>query len=607
MEEPPTSRKSGPLTWLAPTAITLACLGLLAAAGTWLAREQSCTVDEPGHLCAGLSYWPKGGQMLSTYNLYFTQKWAAWPLYHAGLRTPGEAIRRRLKMNSTWIGEELLFTESADPLKILAPARMMTLVLCLLGGALVWAWASRVAGAWGGAFAALLYASSPVVLSLGALVTTDMGAALWYVAATACYGWMLRRPSAVTALLAGASAAMLALSKFTVLPWFLGSVVLLAWHLREPASRRLLPRLVGCHAAAIVVACVCIWAFFGFEFRPGGYVYLAGVPTTLAERALAQLAHWRVLPEPFLREYLSLEWLVDPRPGYLLGHYRMGGFWYYFPVAFVAKSTLGMLLALASWLALTRGPRQESCPPGMSPLVTSSLVYAAVAMFTPVNIGVRHILPIFFFAAIAGGVALARISLKGARWRAAAAAVALLAAAEGYSGWRQPLAWFNALWGGPMNGYRIMVEASLEWGGDLPHLAGWVKEIRASHTESPVYVCLLGPPDNECFGVPVADMVGAFEHGRVGPGYYVFSATRLEGGPWHLYGKWDDAMAREWTAKGAGTWRKPLSFDMAQLAVARLAASCRELVPTERVGPIYFVYFLDSFALDAALGKPQAP
>src|ERR1019366_1052806 len=206
-------------------------------------------------------------------------------------------------------------------------------------------------------------------------------------------------------------------------------------------------------------------------------------------------------------------------------------------------------------------------------------------------------------AAIAGGVALARISRRGPAWRGLAAALALLAAAEGFSARRQPLAWFNALWGGPMSGYRIMVDSSLEWGGDLPELWSWEKGLRTRDQSAPVFVSLLGPPGNEHFGLPAAEMGSAFERGIVRPGYFIFSATRLEGGPWEYYGAWNDTLLHAWNIYGAPTWRKALPHRLAQLAVARLAASCRRLEPTERIGPAYFVYRLDEGALEAALGK----
>jgi hypothetical protein len=233
--------------------------------------------------------------------------------------------------------------------------------------------------------------------------------------------------------------------------------------------------------------------------------------------------------------------------------------------------------------------------------------YAVVAAATPLNIGVRHILPLFLLAAVAGGVALARLAGRGPAARAAAGAIALLSAAEGISASPQPLAWFNALAGGPMSGWRIMVDSSLEWGGDLPDLAAWVSNLRATDPDSPVYVSLLGPPGHEHTGVAAVNMGWAFEFGSIRPGYFVFSATRLVGGPQEHYGEWNEALRREWNAKGAGAWRGPLPHDVAQLAVARLAASCRAMEPSERIGPVYFVYHLDDAALGRALGRDAVP
>ena len=51
---------------------------------------------------------------------------------------------------------------------------------------------------------------------------------------------------------------------------------------------------------------------------------------------------------------------MKPRPAYLLGEFRAGGFWDYFPVAFLAKSTVAMLLALLAWLFVRRRRRRPA-------------------------------------------------------------------------------------------------------------------------------------------------------------------------------------------------------------------------------------------------------
>jgi hypothetical protein len=297
--------------------------------------------------------------------------------------------------------------------------------------------------------------------------------------------------------------------------------------------------------------------------------------------------------------------MIKPRTAYLLGAFHQGGFWDYFPVAFLTKSTVAMLLALAAWFFVKR--RSTDGARSLAPLAAGALGYAAVALATPLNIGVRHILPLFLIAAVAGGVALARLAGRGPAARAVVGAVALLSVAEGLSASSQPLAWFNVLSGGPMAGWRIMVDSSLEWGGDLPDLVAWEAGLRATDRDSPVYVSLLGPAGHEHTGLAAVNMGWAFEFGPVRPGYFIFSATRLVGGPQEHYGEWNDALRQEWNAKGASAWRQPLPHDVAQLAVARLAASCRRLEPSERIGPVYFVYRLDDAALARALGTDAGP
>lgn len=591
--------------WLLSAVLGLLSLAWLAVAGARLADRLSVTVDEPTHVSAGLSSWRNGDYRQSTGNLFFTQKWAAWPLYSRGLNPPDVALQRELQWNPILIGEVLLFSGTSDPRTILSPARRMTLALCLLSGVLVWAWAAWLGGPLAGALAALLYATCPVVLANGVLVTTDTGAAFWYLAALIGYAWLLRSPGALPAALTGFCAAMMLLSKFSIVALMSGAALLLGWNLwrRRGEHRRL--SLAGWHAGACAVAWITLWSFFGWEFRPGGFTYLALDPATGMEYFVGFLSRWHALPEPYLREVVTFQDMIKPRAAYLFGQFRTGGFWYYFPVAFLAKSTLAMLAALGAGLFVRHSipSAVERRSPAISALVAGALGYAIVALCSPLNIGVRHILPLFLLAAVAGGVALALLARSSRIPRIVVGAIALLAAVEGLSAGRQPLAWFNALAGGSMSGYRIMVDSSLEWGGDLPDLISWERELRATGSAAPVYVSLLGPPGHEHSGLAATNLDWAFANGIIRPGYYVFGATRLVGGPPGLYGEWDEKLRDKWNLNGASAWHGPLSYEMAQLAVARLAASCRRLQPTLRIGPVYFVYHLDEGELERALDR----
>ncbi len=583
-----------------PVALAVLSLIWLAVVGSHLTEQCSTTVDEPTHLGAGLAGWRNGDYRQSTGNLFFAQKWAAWPLYQKGIAPPGEELQRELGWDPVPIGETLVFMDGADPRNLLAPARQMTLWLCLGTGILVWAWAVRLGGFWAGALAALLYAGSPVVLANGVLATTDTAAAFWYIAALMAYAWMLRRPAIVPSLATGFSAGMLLLTKFSAAAWVAGAVLLLVWHLgRHRGGRRVL-RLAAVHAGAGLVAWVTIWTFFGWRFRPGGHVYLASGPSIALEPVVALFDRWRFLPEPYLRDLVTFRGMIAARPAYLFGHFQMGGYWYFFPVAFLVKSTVAMLLALASCVFLRRSGRTDA---GLSfaPLAAGALGYLLVVLESPLNIGVRHILPLFALASIAGGAALVRLAQRGMAAQICVVAVGVLAAFEGYSSHFQPLAWFNALAGGPMAGHRILVDSSLEWGGDLPDLIAWETSLRKTDPTAPVFVSLVGPVGHEHFGLAATNMDWAFENGGIRPGYFIFSATRLAGGPAEFFGRWDDSLGNEWNAQGVRSGLRPLPHRLAELAVARLAASCRQLPSTERIGPVYFAFRLDKEALGRAL------
>ena len=439
-------------SWSVSAALAVLFLALMAVYGARLTRSLSVTMDEPTHVSAGLSGWTGGDYRQSTGNLFFTQKWAAWPLYRSGLKPPDPELQRQLNWDPVLVGEALVYS-APDPIETVAPARQMTLVLCILTGVLVWGWASWLGGPWAGAWAALLYATCPVVLASGVLVTTDTGAAFWYLAALACYAWMLRRPGLVSSALTGVCSAMMVLSKFSIVAWVCGAAILLWWHLREARGGLRKSDAVNWHACALAAGWATIWSFFGWSFRPGGFTYITTEPSTMVEHVVAVLDRLRALPEPYLREMVTFQGMIRPRPAYLLGSFRMGGSWNYFPVAFLTKSTVAMLLALAAWLVVRRpAPPIGQRPRSLSPLIAGAVGYALVAMATPLNIGVRHILPLFLIAAVIGGVALVRAVRQGGVGSWLAAAVALLSVAEGASARQKPLAWFNALAGGPWAG-----------------------------------------------------------------------------------------------------------------------------------------------------------
>jgi hypothetical protein len=105
-------------------------------------------------------------------------------------------------------------------------------------------------------------------------------------------------------------------------------------------------------------------------------------------------------------------------------------------------------------------------------------LYFAMAMSRTINIGHRHLLPVYPFLFVGAGAAAAAL-WNARRGRAAARAGLLLLLAWHAAGTLRVhphhLAYFNELAGGPANGYKHLVDSNLDWGQDLIGLRAYME------------------------------------------------------------------------------------------------------------------------------------
>jgi hypothetical protein len=140
---------------------------------------------------------------------------------------------------------------------------------------------------------------------------------------------------------------------------------------------------------------------------------------------------------------------------YLLGRVSRTGFWYYYPVVLAVKTPLA-LLALA-----VVGCRRFSTP------VAFSVAILVCAFASRINIGVRHILPIYVGLAVIGGAAAASMWHRQAtRW--VLAVLLLWQIASGALQHPDYLAYTNEIAGAhPEN---FVADSDLDWGQDMKRL-----------------------------------------------------------------------------------------------------------------------------------------
>ena len=330
-----------------------------------------------------------------------------------------------------------------------------------------------------------LFTTLPPVLGHAGVATTDMAITATLVLAAYCAIRWLDEPSVPRGLLLGMSLAAALLSKFSALlflPAGAAAIALVRWRTRHARPDEPSPR-PGTKAirAVYLAALLTVWA--GYRFSIGPLVPPPSTTTTAtpSQGPLENLAQARVFPAPAFFEGLG-EVAAKNRAGhksYLLGEVRDTGWWYFFPVALAVKTPLAfVLLVVAGIFAAVRMPLAGDRARHLIPLAIAVAILL-VCLPSRINIGLRHVLPLYPFLAItagAGVVGLARLRRAAPTGAVCAALLVGWQLATSVRAHPDYLAYFNELAGDQPE--RILVDSDLDDGQDLKRLADTLRARR---------------------------------------------------------------------------------------------------------------------------------
>jgi hypothetical protein len=494
------------------------------------ARGNSATFDEGAHLPAGYTHLLLGDHRLNPEQPPLVKLLAALPLLavHPSLRSDDRAWREARQWE---FGRRFLYRWN-DGDRLLLLGRLPIVALASLLVAAVFIEARRRFGPLAGSVAALLAALSPDVLAHGGLVTTDLGFALFFFLSTVSFARLLEQPSRSRLVASGLACGAAFATKFSapILALVLLSLTLLHDGPTRPARRgRLL-------LATLAMAFVGLWASYGFrhDLSPDPQVCAdlrasAVAPAAGPLRWLTATAEAGLLPEDYARGLAFVMTHSEARSTFLLGSLSDHGFPQYFLATFLLKTPVPLLLLILVALARARCLGRRAAVFVWLPVV----VYVAVTFTRGLQIGHRHLLPIYPFLFLASGEAAGWL----VAWRRPASLALVTLLAAWYAGgtlWNHPqhLAYFNEIAGGPANGWRLLVDSNLDWGQDLKRLAGWTRANHVSHLK----LSYFGSADPAYYGLDVEMLPGytaphaAHVTRAIVPGDVVaVSATNLQG------------------------------------------------------------------------------
>ena len=411
------------------------------------------TSDEPHHVAAGYDFLTKGGYTNTTDPEHPPLARIVHALPFIGTPEP-EALDPAPRGNALfWRGN--IYTPN------IARARLGNLLFLALGIVTVALWARHLFSPGVSLLAALLYASLPPILAHGGFATTDMAGAAFFTLAVYAMTLFLEQPTWKRTIWFGLAIAAGVLSKYSFIIYFPpAALILMIVHRRLPVMRIL---------AALLLAFFVIWGMFGFTFGTCSDVDHESLHRSRSVFGSTWFATDLSLPAPRLVNGVLTVKNHDHwgHPAFLFGEKRWQGWWYYFPVALFYKTPIPFLiLALAGCVLLARRRPEIT-------LIAAAIL--GVAMTSHLNIGVRHVLPIYAPLAIAAAYAV--ISLRRLRvFSAALIAWLLIGVAFAHPDY---LPWFNFAAG--RHPEKILNDSNLDWGQDVLRLARTARAMKIEH------------------------------------------------------------------------------------------------------------------------------
>src|SRR5688572_24394938 len=450
-------------------------------------RRQSQTWDEANHIYTGYRTWTHGDFGLNPEHPPLLKLLATVPLL-SSQPTPPELEGRFFKEDAFLGGKEFLYRNDAD--RILVRTRTAAATVTLLAAVVLFFGTREMFGRDAAFIALTLLAFDPNLLAHGALITTDVGLACFMFLAVYAFYRFVKSPSALRLIAAGVSVGLVLAVKHTgllVLPILflltLCEILLDVFTARRENFGRQALKLLGSLALIALIGWVVLWSFYRFRYeaRPNGLQlnpplaeYVQGLKPPEAW-PISTAARFRLVPESYLYGLADVRLTANYYTSYVLGKVYAHGVWFYFPIAFLVKSTVGVLTLFLLTLGVIAVRRLDRAREIVF-LVVPVIFYLLIALTVGMNIGVRHILVVYVFLyALIGGAAWVLIEISP-KWALAVGLLVVAHATSSLLAFPNYIAYSNELWGGPSQTHKYLTDSNSDWGQQLKSVKQYLDE-----------------------------------------------------------------------------------------------------------------------------------
>jgi hypothetical protein len=431
----------------------------------------SATVDEPFHVLAGHRHWQCGDFGINPEHPPLLKMLAAAPLNFRELSEPPWECGSKMtpKFDGFSYGASFLVENEVD--RTLIAARLASALMSLLLVLLVFLAAWEMFGPWEALTALAIVAFEPNLIGQGSLVTTDMAiSATSFAAMYALYRYG-KDQTWLRFLVAGLAFGLLLAAKHSAVI-FVGIffiVTIADAVFFRTAETRQGKNVVGRATAFVgifLIGFTILWSFYGFRYRAipnadaptisvADHIRENGRPEvigSLSARITDTVSRLHVFPESYVLGMADvISW--GSRNTVLFGQNYPTGKWFFFPIAFLVKTNIALLLLIPIgllFLWFVPEKRRE----GMYVLAPAAafLVFASSSSFTT---HIRHILPVYALLAVLAAAGAVWLCRRFDVFRYVLGALLILNSVSAVRTAPYYLTFVNDFWGGYENAHRL--------------------------------------------------------------------------------------------------------------------------------------------------------
>ncbi|MFH0929720.1 MAG: glycosyltransferase family 39 protein [Candidatus Moraniibacteriota bacterium] len=553
--------------------IVAGILGIILIVSVSVSLGDAVIMDEVAHIPSGYSYVKYQDFRLNPEHPPLLKDLAGIPLQLLNVTFPTDEKFWTTDANGQWeAGRRFLYFPGNDTEAIVFWSRFPIILIALALGFVIFKWAKELFGTKAGLLALALYALDPNILGHNHYMTTDLGIAAFCVFAFYFFIRYLKNPDWKTIVLAGIFLGLAALAKYSSVLLFpiLGIVLILYAIFRKEKLgfsflgsgkiKRFWLQKLYLYIATFIVILAIHGLLIGIVYE----VNIYKMPTEKIHQLIdTQLGgNTKQLVSPYLHKMADNP-VLRPYSQYLIGFFMVFGrvaggnttyffgevtnqsFRAYFPMVFLIKEPLSMLILLIFSIAVGLVMMLKNNLPEFPKKIWFNIknylsdhiaefsmlsfiaLYAYVSITGNLNIGFRHLFPILplMYILIAKQVTIFGNQItKNYRkyfWSIISILIIWIAAETAFA-YPSYLAYFNQTVGGSKNGHKYVTDSNVDWGQDLKRLAKFVEE----NNIQKIRVDYFGGGDVKHYLGDKAIMW----HSALGqePGWYAISATFLQ-------------------------------------------------------------------------------